>query len=267
MKTKYKIAYCAIGLGSVLVAAIVWFIFFTGRYQTADLVNINIIQLWQLTKKAEEGNGEACWCLSLYYDDDVNKQEYWLRKSSEYGSAQAQYKLASILLRRKDSSLTEVMDLLQQSAVQSYALAQNSLGYLYAKGTLDMTIPWARPMVQIDMNRAEYWYMQAAMNGYEDAMVEYAKLLSEINVTSSRLIEAYKWLEIASIGIRPNTTFAKNIDYQEIIIVTKMESFDPKNKADVLRKAEALAKEERKRIKHFEVFPNANGECERLAKE
>jgi TPR repeat protein len=142
----------------------------------------------KLTQIAERGDGEACWCLHLYYigRDDDKKAEYWLQKAAISGYPRAQY-LWAVKLIRNDSPSPEIrkegFNLLVKSAERNYAFAQAELGFQYLFGNI----------VHRDENQSEYWYRRAAKNGVEFAMMELARLLSGRKNDSSSLVEAYSW--------------------------------------------------------------------------
>ncbi len=71
-----------------------------------DSVDMTVKHRQELMNRANDGDGGAANALGMYYDiikSDMGNAIYWLRKGAENGSAIAQYNLANVLLRRKNS--------------------------------------------------------------------------------------------------------------------------------------------------------------------
>jgi len=84
--------------------------------------------------------------------------------SARRGDADAQYKVAALLIERGDYPAAAAW--LQLAASQGYAPAQNSLGNL---SSLGLGVPKS-------LQQAAYWYYQASLQGHQHATENLAAL-------------------------------------------------------------------------------------------
>jgi TPR repeat protein len=160
----------------------------------------------KLTDIAERGDGEACWCLYLYYYDrkDSKKADYWLQKGANAGYARAQDNWSAHLIyddsRQKKA---EGIKFLIKAAEQNLWSAQAQLGNLYSDGE----------EAPRDIKKSIYWYRRAAKNGHPDSMFNLSKMLIANQKDSDSYIEAYCW---AIIGIEKGIKTALREDQKNL---------------------------------------------------
>jgi TPR repeat protein len=200
----------------------------------------NFIEVKKLKKLAESGDGEACWCLSGYYEGiaDNDASEYYLKKGALLGEPRSQYLFADYLMHKRDiKDINDGLEYIEKSARQEYADAQITLGKLYSDGK----------RVSPNLALSEYWYRKAAYNGHAFAMYELSKILADKHNDKKNLIEAYKWLELAVLRSNPKSAFYQDIIKQKNSLINKvtMSGFDC---LSLQQSAELIAKEEQQTI-------------------
>jgi hypothetical protein len=188
----------------------------------------------KLTDIAESGDGEACWCLYLYYYDrkDSKKADYWLQKGANAGYARAQDNWSAHLIY--DDSLkkkAEGIKFLIKAAEQNLWSAQAQLGNLYRDGE----------EVLRDIKKSIYWYRRAAKNGHPSSMFNLAEMLIANQKDNDSYIEAYSW---AIIGIAKEIKTALRDDQKNLpdMILAKAKKAGL-NDTLIKQKAELQAKE------------------------
>jgi TPR repeat protein len=188
----------------------------------------------KLTDIAERGDGEACWCLYLYYYDrkDSTKSDYWLQKGANYGYARAQANWsAHLIYGDSPKKKAEGIKFLIKAAEQNLWSAQAELGNLYRDGE----------EVPRDIKKSIYWYRKAAKNADPDAMFNLAEILIANQKDNDSYIEAYCW---AIIGIAKEIKTALRDDQKNLpdMILAKAKKAGL-NDTLIKQKAELQAKE------------------------
>ncbi len=207
MKGKRTIGVTLGILGILAILALLLFTFVSQEHHGLPLTRKEVKEL---TQKAERGDREACYRLSVYYAEDEQKALYWLRKGAVYGDPRAQYSLYGILKKRPGSQ-EEAIQLLKKAAEQQYAFAQLVLGRSYRDGDIAVR----------DSKQAEYWFRKAANNGETSAMLDLSRLLTEKHKDKAGLSEAYKWSVLALSGSNEESLFAKELRQQQTAIIRK----------------------------------------------
>ena len=253
LKTKRIFAF---SLGSLfLLVILAWFLLVIVMPEPHGL-GLGKTEVGQLTKRAKEGSGEACWCLSLYYMKDDEQALYWLKKGVTYGNSSAQYHMYSILANKNPDKAVDALELLKKSAIQDNVYAQNELGDLYRDGKI----------VERNWDQAEYFYRQAGRNGYKPAMYNLAKLLTEKSSKKATLVEAYKWSVIALFLSHEKSVFADDLRKQMDLIIEKAAKLQYE-KRSLVSTAESMAAEEGKLIRHVDDLPDYLGACKKLGED
>jgi len=201
-------------------------------------------ELTRLEKIGEEGDTEACWCLSLYYEEDEASSMYWLKKGAIKGDPNAQYLWASFTLGRKmpDKKLIEEgLMMLRKAAEKDEPTAQEVLGDYYYQGKF----------VERDLKQSEYWYRKSAMNGYSNSFYPLSKVLTEKN-NFAGLAEAYKWLliDIELSGLKPGKYGYDDNKKQQLVIIEKVKKLEF-NESSFKKVAEEQAIKEKSKIKKY----------------
>lgn len=114
---------------------------------------------------SRQGDSRATFYLSLLYEKGfgvVQDREYGLqllKSAAEAGDPLAQYNLGNHYIREDGSDFVPALAVnwWEKAANQDLVPAQHNLGSLYAQGM----------GVQRDLDKARYWYGQAARNGSE----------------------------------------------------------------------------------------------------
>jgi len=200
----------AVTLGIVCILIIFVVLLLTLFFQEHHGLPLSHKEVKELTQKAERGDREACYRLSVYYVEDEQKTLYWLRKGAAYGDPRAEYGLYGIL-KKQPGSQEEAIELLKKAAVQEYEFAQWVLGRSYRDGDI----------VVRDLKQAKYWFRRAANNGETSAMLDLSKLLTEMHKDKVGLSEAYKWSALALSQSDQKSVFANEVRQQQIAIIEK----------------------------------------------
>jgi len=170
---------------------------------------LNSGQLSKLIKLGEKGDGEACWALSFYYEEDEEKSLYWLKKGATYDNAASLYDLANYLKNHYGKAATkESITLLTKAAKQNYTPAQEDLAELYQQYPAGKT------------NMTEYWFREASKNGSTSAMLDLSKLLiTQPNYET--FVESYRWVSIILLRVEAGSTIDLKARKQRDQIVYK----------------------------------------------
>lgn len=216
-------------------------------------------QLREITRKAEAGDGSACWCLALYYMKERDKFSYWRDMGANYGNPEAERWKAASLIDKPDSDVKEALRLMKKSAEQGNTFAQNDLGRLYYEGKT----------VKKDIKQAEYWFRAAALKGNNFAMEKLANILMEGHASVGKLKEAYKWWQATLIRterskIRPYAKeYFEELRERKKVVISKLSKFIPKPSA-ILKDLDSEAEKEAARNPDWDPSPKTN-ECVKLA--
>jgi TPR repeat protein len=111
---------------------------------------------------------------------------YWLRRSAEHGSAEAQYELARRLLRDDPKAALQWLD---RAARKDHDKAQFELGELYRRGKGDLGI---------NEVEAAKWYLLAAERGNGSAQAKIGEMFYSGAGTPQDFVKAYTWLNLAA---------------------------------------------------------------------
>lgn len=195
----------------VIVILIVTYIYFLKFADVSGGLPFSRNQLSLLTQKAENGNAKACWCLSAFYYDDETIEQYWLRKSAEYGYSEAQYHLYSYLIHKSFGQEIEAVEWLKKAADKNNNFAQSELGKLYREGKI----------VKQDVQQSEFWYRKAANGGLISAMLYLARFLPEQDISKSIIVEAYSWAVIAQLKSPSRSSYADEARKRQEMIIKK----------------------------------------------
>lgn len=177
----------------------------------------SVFEISKLKKLAAAGDGEACLCLAVYYEDNKNdnKSNEYLRKGAYYGNPHAQYLSASMLLGK--SSIEQMQDgfiLLNKSAEKNFADAQNSLGDILSPHKCNKLYIDAINALGIkdDQKKSEYWYRKSAKNGHLMAMQNLAwSLTKQHDNKNDRLLDAYRWSLVAISRSDPKSVLSDDL--------------------------------------------------------
>ncbi len=224
--------------------------------------HLNREQLQELTRRAENGDGTACWCIAVHYLKNQEKYKYWEDKAAFYGHPEARHIKGYWMVVRSDGNVDEGMRLLNASAEQGNVSAQSTLGDIY------FNFRGYEKKVRKDLRKAEYWYRAAAMNGDDHALENLAQVLMEGPADVGRLKEAYKWLETVSIRLKnknPSSIYLKEIQENKRIAAAKLSRFVP-NTSAVWKDLDAQAAKDAARIPAWAPVPFGN-ECNKLLKQ
>jgi TPR repeat protein len=188
----------------------------------------------KLEQFAKQGDGEASWCLYLYYYDrkDSPKADYWLQKGATAGYARAQANWAAHLIYADTPKEKAAgINFLIKAAEQNLWSAQAQLGNLYRDGE----------EVPRDIKKSIYWYRRAAKNGHPYSMFNLAEMLIANQKDNDSYIEAYCW---AIIGIAKEIKTALREDQKNLpyMIIAKAKKAGL-NDTLIKQKAELQAKE------------------------
>jgi TPR repeat protein len=224
--------------------------------------HLNREQLQEFTRRAENGDGTACWCIAVHYLKNDEKYKYWKDKAAFYGHPEAQHIKGYWMVVGSEGNVNEGLRLLTKSAEQGNVSAQSTLGDIY------FNFRGYEKKVPKDLKKAEYWYRAAAMNGDDHALERLAQVLMERPATVGRLKEAYKWLETVSIRLNsknPSDISLKEIQENKRIAADKLSRFVPKT-SSVWKDLDAQAAKDAARIPAWEHVPFSN-ECDKLLKQ
>ncbi len=194
-----------------------------------------------LINKAERGDGEACYCLSVHYADNDAEIHKWLRKGVEMGNADSEYALSEELqadFPGQAMKQAEALELLKKAAVKGHPFAQTALGSRYREGKI----------VARDVKQAEHWYEKAAMQGITVAMQALSKMLKETRSDEAGLVEAYAWSAIALSMLHSNSVAARNTRSNQKEIAEKGGRLRY-DKTALVRDGELLAVKKAKQVK------------------
>lgn len=187
MRIRRRVIFAVIG--GILIFIMVAIALFLLLSQDHSSFYLNNGQLSKLIKLGEKGDGEACWALSFYYEEDEEKSLYWMKKGASYGNATSLYDLAYYLRDQYGKEATEEFaNLLTKAAKQNYVPAQEALAKHYKQ----------YPVGKTDM--VEYWLREASKNGSTFAMLDLSKLLiTQPNYEA--LVAAYRWVSIILLRV------------------------------------------------------------------
>ena len=244
---KKKLILTACGLIFVVIGA---FFVLVGRFEY-HFVSLNKAQLKQVTKMAQNGNGAACFCLSLYYSEREEESERWLQRAADLGDPNAQYRVHDRLISKDPR---KALQLLEMAAGKGQISALEALGKVYRDGGL----------VNRDARRAEFYFRKAALKGSKFSMLDLSSLLTKTYRDRDRLTEAYTWLLMASWRSNPNTPFASETVKQELAISDKI-SREGYRVARIKKEAEEQAIRQNKSIPRSAIAPDYDGLCQDLA--
>lgn len=251
MNTGRKILFA---MGGLIIVVIVAFILLVGQPVPRE-VSLSRDQVKTLMIKEGRGDGQASFCLSLYHlYDDEKQSRYFLERAAAYGQPDAQYRMYWIL---KSHSPEKAIALLKESANDGNPKSLRELGDLYREGQ----------GVPRSAKEAERCYRKAAEKGHLHAMYELSKILVLDNAGQKKtLVEAYKWLLIASLRADPNSVFGKDIYKQEQILKNEITRW--KYRVEPIReKANSDTSDANQRIPHSPIAPDYTQMCQDLANE
>lgn len=167
-------------------------------------------QAQRLTQKARKGDARACWCLSLYYlEEEGDERLYWLRRGAELGNDEAQMALYETLKIHSLFLPDEALGWLRKAAAQGNVSAQRELGHLSRTGRY----------VKRNAKEAEYWYIRAARQGNDGAILDLSTFLAETAKGQRDLVNAYSWTIVALSRIEKKSGFVRLfMDLQQVIL-------------------------------------------------
>ncbi len=116
------------------------------------------------------------------------------------------------LKRSQRNTIEERIRLLRKAAAEGLPDAQKELGDLYKQGGA----------VERDPKQAEYWYVNAAMNGNIFAILQLARHLTEARTDQESLVEAYAWTLVGLSRAGKNIDLARNLRNQQDILFKRM---------------------------------------------
>lgn len=233
-------------------------------------------------KSAAQNNGDGIWVLALCYEhgrgveEDVAQAVALYRKGAELGHAPSQHSLACYMMRGDYLANDDetAFSLFEQAAMQGYKLAEFSLCKMYELGrgteaNLAKAIEWGEKAAtggsantqyevaklytyttddreMIDVERARYWYTQAAAQGHEMAAAVLNLPPYNENSEEAELYQAvedvlYYENELQSSGLLPDApsaydapgafyrvrSMAENGDEKAIALLAAFEAFFP----------------------------------------
>lgn len=131
---------------------------------------------------------------------DDNASLSLLKQAVEHNHAEAKFKMARLLKRRKLSEFDQynVVSLLQQAAQQGYVRAQYDLGMLYLKGNMGLNQ---------DTHRAEELLLQAADQGNAEAQNTLGLFYLGRQLGRQNLKKAADFLQLAAQQDHPESQF------------------------------------------------------------
>lgn len=197
MKTRRRVVFSIVG--GLLIFILVVVSVFLLLSQDHSSYYLSRGELSKLINLAEKGDGEACWALSFYYEEDEEKSLYWKKKGASYGDPNSLYHLAHYLKYKSGKETEEFVDLLTKAAKKNHINAQEELAEFYQK------CPTGNGRIDI----AEYWLREASKNGSVFGMLELSKLLIE-QPSYEGFVESYRWVSIMLLRVNAGS----EIDFQ-----------------------------------------------------
>lgn len=159
------------------------------------------IALRDLSRRAEQGDGEALYRLAYVHDigydsipKDTVESTRLYRLSAISGYAPAQNYLGFRLIRGEgvEANPEEGLAWIEKAAAGGDAKAANNLGALLAEGKLVMP----------DREKALYWFGRAAEAGLPSAMAQLADMISDPEAPNSDFpLAAQLYMEAADAGL------------------------------------------------------------------
>lgn len=139
-------------------------------------------------RAANAGSRQASWHLVelTQADNQSAAHQTWLRKLADGGDAEAQVKLAIILMDAQPC--TEARTYMEQSAAQGNVDAQTRLGDDLARGSCGSE----------DRKQAFIWTEKAAHQGYFNAQFQLGKMYEAGVGVKASIVEAGAWYRIAA---------------------------------------------------------------------
>lgn len=124
---------------------------------------------------------------------DDAKAFLWFRKAAEQGLPEAQQMMGIFYEQGRGVLLDfeQAAKWFHKAAEQNYADAQYHLGYLHVDGNMG---------VPMSYTKAAEWFRKAAENGVVDAQYQIGYYLARGVGVDQNMVEAYKWLCIASLN-------------------------------------------------------------------
>ena len=218
-----------IGIGKNVDEALVWYKkaaeandaeaqYLLAKYYQRELGR-RCPQVYELYKKAAiQGHAKAQYELAICYQDGIGTTKNWheavnwLRKAADQNLPKAQCELAKY--QKND---TEAVRLLEKSAEQGYAPAQNYLGVRYAEGK---GVPTGKAT-------AVYWYQKAANQGHMWAQRNLAVAYSNGEGVNQNDEQAFYWYKKAAdqglaeaqnyVGVCYDNGIGTNISYTKAV--------------------------------------------------
>jgi ferritin len=150
-------------------------------------------------KAAEQNLAEAQYTVGYMYahGDGLLKNDakafLWFRKAAEQGLPEAQQMMGIFYEQGRGVLLDfeQAANWFHKAAEQNYAHAQYHLGYLHVDGRMG---------VPMSYTKAAEWFRKAAENGVVDAQYQIGYYLARGVGVDQNMVEAYKWLSIASLN-------------------------------------------------------------------
>ena len=142
-----------------------------------------------LKKAAESGCAQAAHRIAVMYDQgqcyvdpDLDKAVQWYQRAADLGYAESQFQLAGIMMMQDSKYFNEsrAVKYLTAAADGGQVEAQHQLGMAYAFGSngLRRSVPKARK------------YLEASCKGgYDQAMVDYANLLIDLQSLKGQITQ------------------------------------------------------------------------------
>lgn len=195
-----------------------------------------------LKRLAANGNSTACLCLSRgLLVLDPGKARFYLKKAAKSGDAEAEYAQSIYELNSLSSFLFgkgKGLKYLQDSANKGYEPAQSELGRMHEQGRI----------VERDLDKAEYWYQRAAMQGDFGAILRFAEFTADTKQNRDGLTKAYAWCLVGS-SADPSDPF-KNaaMKKQELLILEKADRLNVEREA-IIQQADIQAKAYRRTLR------------------
>lgn len=145
----------------------------------------------------EPTDPEEQFRLGEYYHysvGDLQKAEYWFRKSAKQGNAKAQYVLSFIYYHDGPISKVKRLELTRKAAEAGYARAQFDLAETYYYGDLELgLLPYG-----FTHEESIKWYKKAAEQGHEKAQYMLGICYRYGNAVKFDKLEAIKWFKMAA---------------------------------------------------------------------
>ena len=171
------------------------------------------IAMAQLQRAAALGDRNAQHRLGVVYTEgrlvphDPRRAERWHRTAAEQGQRDSQSRLCTGFLNDHDQreSLSDAVEWCRRASEQGDADAAFHLANLYSKGE----------GVERDRAKANRLYRAAAEGGVADAQIIVGFDYADDGDMPADLVQAYRWLTVASSSVTPGRDLTDVIDLRE----------------------------------------------------